>query len=437
MTAARAHEKDARFVLDEVERHHAWFDQSIPMIASENLISPLARRMLVSDFHDRYAEGHPGKRYYQGLIHIDAVERRCKELALKLFACSWADVRCVSGTEANIAAFAATTKPGDTITAVGTADGGHISHAKFGGAGVRGLSIETYPWDAERMTIDVEKTVKLIHEKKPALAVFGQSMFLFPTPLKEAAAAAHEVGATVMYDGAHVMGLIAGKRFQDPLREGADFITGSTHKTLPGPQGALILANFPEEAHEQQGTMARKLDRAVFPGTVSSHHLHHLAAKTVALAEHLDFGQDYARQVIENAKALAQALHEKGVVVLGEKRGFTESHQVVVDVKAHGGGAWAAQALEDAGLITNMNMLPGDTSALNPSGLRLGSQEMTRIGMKQADMRDVAQFLVDVVVKKEKPSDVKRRVAEFRTRFKGIHYCYEDGAPAYKFWKLA
>jgi len=432
-----AHEKNAAHVLDQVAQHHAWFNRSIPMIASENLISPMARRLLASDFHDRYAEGHPGKRYYQGLRYIDEVERECKRLALQLFRCSWADVRCVSGTEANIAAFAATTKAGDTITAVGTADGGHISHAKFGGAGLHGLNILTYPWDEERMTIDVEKSVKLVRESRPKLVMFGQSMFLFPTPIREVSAAAKEVGAAVMYDGAHVMGLIAGKAFQDPLREGADFVTGSTHKTLPGPQGALILGNFPENAHEEQGTLARKLDRAVFPGTVSSHHLHHLAAKTVALAEHLDFGEAYAAQVIQNAKALAQALHEKGVRVLGEKRGFTESHQVVVDVKAHGGGAWAAQALEDGGLITNMNMLPGDTSALHPSGLRLGTQEMTRIGMKPRDMQDVAQFLVDVVVKKEKPANVAARVATFRERFQGVHYCYQDGAPAYKFWALS
>src|SRR5581483_2864534 len=431
------HQKDAEWVWSEVSKHHEWFDRSIPMIASENLISPMARRLLASDFHDRYAEGHPGKRYYQRLVYIDEVERECRRLALELFRCSWADVRCVSGTEANIAAFAATTKPGDLITAVSTADGGHISHAKFGGAGIRGCAIETYPWDQDAMTIDVAKTVKMIRERKPQLVMFGQSMFLFPTPIRECAEAAREVGASVMYDGAHVMGLIAGKRFQDPLREGADFVTGSTHKTLPGPQGALILGNFPEGAEEQQGTLARKLDRAVFPGTVSSHHLHHLAAKSVALAEHLDFGDAYADQVIKNAKALAQALHERGVRVLGEKRGFTASHQVVVDVKAHGGGAWAAQALEDGGLITNMNMLPGDTSALHPSGLRLGTQEMTRIGMKPRDMQDVAQFLVDVVVKKEKPANVAARVATFRERFQGVHYCYQDGAPAYKFWALS
>ncbi len=429
-------EADAQFIVDEVTKHHAWFDKSIPMIASENLISPMARRLLASDLHDRYAEGHPGKRYYQGLIHIDEIERKCGALARALFDCSWADVRPVSGTEANIAAFAATTKPGDTITAVSTADGGHISHAKFGGAGIRGLNIQTYPWDEAQMIPDVDASVKMIREVKPKLAVIGQSMFLFPTPLREIADAAHEVGATVMYDGAHVMGLIAGKRFQDPLREGADFITGSTHKTLPGPQGALILGNFPEEDMDTVGTVARKLDRAVFPGTVSSHHVHHLAAKAVALAEHIRFGESYAAQTVDNAKALAQALHERGIPCLGEKRGFTESHQVVIDVRAFGGGKWGAEALETANIITNMNMLPGDTSALNPSGIRLGAQEMTRLGMKQGAMAEVATFMQRVLAKKEDPAKVGRDVAEWRRQYASVHYCFGDAKPAYRFWSL-
>ncbi|HLE95909.1 MAG TPA: serine hydroxymethyltransferase [Candidatus Thermoplasmatota archaeon] len=427
---------DADFVLDQVSKHHAWFDRCIPMIASENLISPLARRMLASDFHDRYAEGHPGKRYYQGLVYIDEVERRCNDLAKKLFRCSWADVRPVSGTEANIAAFAATTKPGEVITAVDTADGGHISHARFGGAGVRGLHIATYPWDRENMVPDVRASVLLIKHLKPRLCVFGQSMYLFPTPLDEVARAAHDVGADVMYDGAHVMGLVAGGKFQDPLREGADFVTGSTHKTLPGPQGALILGDF-RDGDERHDRLKKTLDRAVFPGTVSSHHLHHLAAKTVALAEHLEFGRAYADQVVRNAKALAQALHELGIVVPGEKRGFTESHQVVVDVRQHGGGRWAAEALERAGLITNMNMLPGDASPMNPSGLRLGSQEMTRLGMKETAMREVAGFLHAVVVKKEDPEKVAQRVAEFRKPYSTVQFCFEPGRPAYRFWDLA
>src|SRR5688572_11236632 len=190
--------QDAEFVVDQVAKHHATFDRAIPMIASENLISPMARRLLASDLHDRYAEGHPGKRYYQGLVQIDEIERRCGDLARKLFQCTWADVRCVSGTEANIAAFTATTKPGEVITAVDTADGGHISHARFGGAGVRGLHIATYPWDKEQMIPDVRQSVMLIRHLKPRLCVVGQSMYLFPTPLEEIAQAAHDVGAEVM-----------------------------------------------------------------------------------------------------------------------------------------------------------------------------------------------------------------------------------------------
>ncbi|HWG89718.1 MAG TPA: serine hydroxymethyltransferase [Candidatus Thermoplasmatota archaeon] len=428
---------DVDFVFDQVRKHHSWFNESIPMIASENLISPLARQLLVSDFHDRYAEGHPGKRYYQGLLYIDEVERRVNELARKLFKCSWADVRAVSGTEANMAAFAATINPGDLITAVSTADGGHISHARFGGAGLRGANIINYPWDEANMVPDVPESVKLIRRVKPKLVLLGQSMFLFPTPMREISAAAKEVGATVMYDGAHVMGLIAGNTFQDPLREGADFITGSTHKTLPGPQGAVILGNFNEPDMEKQGTLVRKLDRAVFPGTVSSHHLHHLAAKAVTFAEHLEFGEAYAKQIVKNSKALAQALHERGIRCLGEKRGFTESHQVVIDVKEHGGGKWGAEALEQGNIITNMNMLPGDTSALNPSGIRLGTQEMTRIGMKENAMKEVAVFYERILVKKEDPKKVALDVAEFRKGYQGIHYCYQEGSPAYKFWQLS
>ncbi len=425
------------FVYEQVEEHHRWFDRSIPMIASENLLSPAARRLLASDFHDRYAEGHPGKRYYQGLPYVDAVERRCNELARELLDVTWADVRPISGTNANQAAFFATAEPGDTITANGTAAGGHISHARIGAAGVRGLTVETYPWDTDRMNLDPDETAAFIREKEPTLALFGQSVFLFPTPLDEGIAdAAKEVGATVMYDGAHVLGLVAGGRFQDPLREGADFMTGSTHKTLPGPQGGLIAGDLPEEDLEEKGTLARRLDKAVFPGAVSNHHLHHMAGKTVAFAEHLEFGEAYADQVVRNAQALGQALHERGIRVLAEEHGFTESHQVLVDVSDHGGGRENAELLEDAGIITNMNMIPGDESPMNPSGLRLGSQEMTRLGMDEAAMDEVAGFLHDAVTGKRTPGEVEEAVAVFREGYRDVHYCFDE-EPAYRFWDLA
>ncbi|HEX2066739.1 MAG TPA: aminotransferase class V-fold PLP-dependent enzyme, partial [Candidatus Thermoplasmatota archaeon] len=233
---------EARQAADAVraaaQRSTRLFRDGLPMIASENIVSPRVAEMLVTDLHGRYAEGLPGKRYYQGCGDFDTVEALGMDLARQVFRCAFANLQATSGTTANLAVLKALTKPGDPITAVATADGGHISHANMGAVGMRGLDLHTYPWDAERMEPDVDASARLIRERKPRLALFGQSMFLFPTPLKELAEVAHEVGATVMYDGAHVMGLVAGGRFQDPLREGADFMTGSTHKTLPGPQGA-------------------------------------------------------------------------------------------------------------------------------------------------------------------------------------------------------
>lgn len=430
-----SHQQDADFVLSQVRQHHQWFARCLPMIASENLLSPLARQMLVSDFVDRYAEGHPGKRYYQGLPFIDAVEQRCNELARKLFKANQVDVRCTSGTQANLAAFFALGQPGDTIAAINTSQGGHISHARMGGVGLRGFNLVHYPFDEQQMTIDSHAAAKLVRQERPKACLVGNSLFLFPIDVRPIADAAHEVGARVMYDAAHVLGLIAGGQFQDPLREGADVMTGSTHKTLPGPPGGILATDLPDEP-EANAKFKKKLDTSVFPGTVSSHHLHHVAAKTVAFAEMLDFGQAYAKAVVENAQALGQALHESGFKVLAEHRGFTQSHQVAVDVRAHGGGKAGAELLERCGVICNMNMLPGDAKAMDPSGVRLGTQELTRLGMGKADMREVADIFHAALVKREAPEKVAQRTAALRQRFQGVHYCYREGLEAHKLWEF-
>jgi len=426
--------EDAEFVVENVKEHHRWFQSCLPMIASENLISPLAREMLITDFCDRYAEGHPGKRYYQGCIYIDRVELKCIELAKKLFSCSYVDVRATSGTVANIGVFKALAKPGDTITALNTAEGAHISHAKFGGAGVRGLEVVNYPFDSKNMNIDVDGTVKLIKEIKPRIALFGQSVYLFPTPLKEIAGTAHELGSSVVYDGAHVLGLIAGGKFQDPLREGADVVTGSTHKTLPGPQGGIVLSDHKGDTEEDKKFL-KKLDSGIFPGVVSNHHLHHMAAKAVAFAEHIEYGKEYSEQIIRNAKALGQAMYELGFNVFCEHLGFTESHQIVVGV-GEGKGKWAAESLEKANIIVNMNMIPGDTRSLAPSGLRIGVQELTRIGMKEKEMKDVADLFKNVLIDKADSENVKKGVAELRRNFNTIHYCFKEGE-AHKYYKIS
>ena len=247
------------------------YRNGLGMIASENIISPMVQKIVGSDLHGRYAEGLPFKRYYQGCGDFDTIEELGINLAKKLFDIPFANIQSTSGTVSNIAALKALSKPGDDITAVSTADGGHISHARMGAVGLRDLNLSTYPWDEERMEPDVDASAKLIREIKPKVALFGQSVFLFPTPLEELSDAAKEVGSTVMYDGAHVLGLIAGGCFQDPLHEGADIMTGSSHKTFPGPQGGFILSSSEDEKFH------RKLNNAVFPGTCSSYHLHHVA----------------------------------------------------------------------------------------------------------------------------------------------------------------
>jgi len=410
-------------VLEAIDNSGRHYRDSLPMIASENILSPLVREACNSDLHGRYAEGLPFKRYYQGCDDFDTIEELGIISAKKVFNCSFANIQSTSGTNSNMGALKALTKSGDTITAVSTADGGHISHARMGAVGVRGLDLITYPWDEERMEPDIDASANLIRKSEPSLALFGQSVFLFPTPLEEMADAAHEVNARVMYDSAHVLGLIAGGQFQDPLGEGADVMTGSSHKTFPGPQGGFVLSRSEDEKFQ------RKLNSGIFPGVCSSYHLHHVAGKVISLLEFEEFGESYAKDIIANSKALASALASEGFDVLAEDRGYTESHQVVTrhGEQDSGAGRDAAKILEESGIITNMNMLPGDTKALSPSGLRLGTPELTRLGMGTDDMQDVAKFFSRALIKKEAPKIIRGEIIDFKSNFQTVNYCFEPG----------
>ncbi len=412
----------AQAVIDATAASGDLYRNGLGMIASENIVSPMVQKIVTSDLHGRYAEGLPGKRYYQGCEDFDTIESLGIELAQKVFNAPFANIQSISGTVSNIAALKALAKPGDNITAVSTADGGHISHARMGAVGLRDLDLSTYPWDEERMEPDVDGACALIRELEPKVALVGQSVFLFPTPLREIADAAHEVGASVMYDGAHVLGLIAGGCFQDPLREGADVMTGSSHKTFPGPQGGFLLSSSEDPSFQ------RKLNTAIFPGVCSSYHLHHVAGKVVALAEFEEYGSSYAHDIVGNAQAFGSAMAAEGFDVLAESRNYTASHQVLT---RHGGtdsgaGAKAALLLEEAGIITNMNMLPGDTKAMTPSGLRLGVQELTRVGMGTLEMQEVAKLYARVLLNLEDPKVVKKDVAQLKSNFQTIRYCFND-----------
>lgn len=417
---------DAKWIREKAIEHTEFFRNSIPLIASENLISPMTKEMMISDLNNRYAEGLPGHRYYQGNKIVDEIETRTEDLVKSLFRAKQADVRPISGTNANQAIVFSLSSPGDKIMSPSLDDGAHISSAEFGAVGMRGLNITHMAFNTEYMKIDVDETKKLIIREKPKICLFGFSVFLFPAPIKELKETMDEVGCKVWYDGAHVLGLIAGKRFQDPLREGADLITGSTHKTFPGPQHGIILGNTDDETW-------KKVRRGVFPGVISNHHLGAMAGLGITSAEMMEFGESYADQIINNAKTLAQEMHSLGFDVIAEKNGFTESHTILVNVKSKGGGKFVAETLERNSIILNKNMIPGDSNkkSQDPSGIRIGTQEVTRIGMGRSEMIQIANLINEALNGK----DVRGDVRDLKSNFTEVKYCYgrED---AYEFISL-
>ncbi len=413
-----------------VRTHSTRFEHAIPLIASENLLSPYAKELLISDLHSRYAEGLPGERYYEGNEQVDEVENLCLDLARRLFRCSFADVRPISGTVANLAVLKALAEPGELVGTSRLADGAHISSAGFGAFGLRSVKPVYYAWDPERMTIDVGRTREILRAVRPKLCLFGLSLFLFPLPVDELRPTLEEIGATAWYDGAHVLGLIAGGQFQDPLREGCSVISASTHKTLPGPQHGILLGEglAPE--------VAKRLQSGAFPGVTSNHHLNAMAALAVSLAEHLEFGRDYARQTIANARALGQALHDRGFDVLAADLGFTRSHTIAVRVAAEGGGAPVAQRLAEAGIISNKNLLPGDSSPKHPGGVRLGTPEVTRVGMREPEMVRIAELFDALLHRGRPPPEVAAAAAELKRGFTTVRYCFAAGEAAYRYYDL-
>jgi glycine hydroxymethyltransferase len=427
-------------ILKLIKEHHEWFNNSIPLIASENIPSPAVREAVASDFGNRYAEGWPGERVYAGCTFIDKVENICNDLARSVFKAEFADCRATSGVVANLAIYSAFSNPGDTMIASSIPTGGHISHGKkehSGTAGlVHGLVIEHFPFSKENMTIDVELTKKKIDTmidegKGPKIAMFGGSLFLFPHPVKELSEFLHDRNVYINYDGAHVAGLIAGGQFQDPLREGADSMTMSSHKTLWGPQGGIIVS---------VEKYADSIKKAIFPGNTSSHHLHHVAGKAVALAESLEFGEEYAKQVIKNAKMLAYSLANHGFNVLGEKRGYTESHQLAVDVSNYGDGGTIEKDLEKCNIILNRQLLPGDIKEgrnyFHPSGIRIGVPEVTRLGMKEDEMQEIATLIKKIVIDKQDNAKVLQNVTEFKKNFQKVHYAFDNETSAYQYIQL-
>jgi glycine hydroxymethyltransferase len=421
---------DIRDVENLVRQQEEWRGrQTINLIASENAQSRAVRAVQNSDFMARYAEGHPNEegrvnRYYQGTRFIDEIERAAKREICELFECRQADVRPISGNAANTAIALGLLRGDDTVIVNSTDAGGHISHNLVGVFGrriqVRGQTLTAgrdnsvhlhfFPLSEDRYRMDAKAAIEMVDRIRPQLVVLGKSLFLFPEPLKEILPVCRQHKIPILFDGAHVLGLIAGGEFQDPLREGATYLTGSTHKTFPGPQRGVILANL--EGAEAD-TYWGPADRGVFPGSSSNHHLHSLPGLLVATREMKQHGRAYASQTVRNAQALGRALSAQGISVEAKALGFTKSHQIAVNVAGFGGGVTIAARLESQDVIVNYNMLPGDADPRNPSGLRIGVQEMTRFGMTERDMEELAQLIGDAIRGKA----VKEALNRLRSRF--------------------
>ena len=407
-------------VIRIVEKQNKWRRREcLNLIASESVMSPLAEKYYASDFHGRYNEHSGPERHYCGTKYAYEIEELCNQLFRERFETPFADVRPISGAVANMVAYTAFTKPGDVIIALGIPNGAHVSSTQWGIAGARGLKSIDMFFDVEKMNIDVENTVKLIDKVKPRMVMFGASMFLFPEPVREIKERI-DPKIKVVYDASHVFGLIYGGVFQEPLKEGADLITSSTHKTFQGPQGGVVIGSKNLSEEDRQ-----KVETAIFPGIMSNTHIHRFPALAITALEMNEFGRDYARQVVRNAKTLAESLYDKGFEVLCPELGFTESHQIIVNVKRFGGGKPVSELLEESNIICNKMALPTDRpqdATQNPSGIRLGVQELTRWGMKEEEMRRIAELFKKSIMEGK---NVKNEVIELKGRFNEVHYCFK------------
>ncbi|MFQ5999343.1 MAG: hypothetical protein ACE5J6_01060 [Candidatus Bathyarchaeia archaeon] len=388
-------------LLGLIEKHEQWRGKEcINLIPAENVMSPAVRSLLSSDLGHRYTSR---AQFYMGTRFIDEIERSGEELAKNLFKSETAELRPLSGHVADLIFLACFTKPNDTILCASPDDGGYPGFWKNGLSRLLKLRKIRFPFSKEAMNIKVEEATDLILREKPKVVVFGASIFLFPHPLRELAETARQIGAHIGYDGSHVLGLIAGGEFQDPLREGAHALFGSTHKSFFGPQGGIILAD------KEHGDAIKK---RIHPEFVDNAHWNRIAALTLALAEMKAYGEKYAGQVVQNAQALAKALAQEGFPVVCPQFGCTRSHQVLLGYGGYEEGRAVARKLEKANIIVD-------------SGVRLGVCEATRRGMKESEMQRIAVFIRRVVVDNEDPNRVKGDVMKLSEEFRDIEYCFK------------
>lgn len=365
--------------------------QNIELIASENIASPAVIAAMGSVLTNKYAEGYPGKRYYGGCDYVDVLENIAMERAKALFSAAYANVQPHSGAQANLEVYAALLQPGDTLMGMDLASGGHLTHGARVNLSGKYYNSISYGVDPQTGRIDYDQVEDLVRRYHPKLLLAGASAYPRAIDFKIFADIAHRSGALLMVDMAHIAGLVAGGQHMNPVPY-ADVVTTTTHKTLRGPRGGMILC---KEA------LAKQIDKAIFPGTQGGPLMHTIAAKAVCLQEALqpEF-KAYQQQVVKNAGALAKGLMARGVKLVS---GGTDNHLMLVDLGAEGRTGKEVEALLDAANITaNKNTVPGETrSPFVTSGIRLGTPAVTSRGLKEADMELVAGYIARIIAEGE------------------------------------
>jgi glycine hydroxymethyltransferase len=385
---------------ETTKKHEEWRNQCLNLIPSENITSPLVRKMLASDFGHRYYWDEP---WYGGQQYSEQVEKTTIAAAKQLFHAEYVNVRPLSGHMSLMAVLMGLLEPGDTILISNIENGGYPLNLQLRFP----MDVHYFPYQKDRFSMDIEKTVAMIERLQPRLAILGASLFPFPHPVEAVTRAAKKTGTIVVYDGSHVLGLIAGGQFQNPFQEGVEVLLGSTHKTVPGPQGGIILVNKNME-------IAEKIDATLRspPVLVDNFHMHRVAALGVTLAELLQFGKSYAEQIVQNSQVLAKALHNRSIPVIGSDKGFTKSHQVLLQIANDVEGQHIRDRLEHADIIVD-------------AGVRLGTQEITRRGMEESEMEQVAELIEEVLIKKTPETQVKHKVHKLVNQFQDVKYCFE------------
>ena len=396
------------------ENHRLHDIEGINLNPATNILNPRAEKLLASGMGSRASLGHPGDKYETGLGAIEQIEIITQELACEVFGSTYAEFRVPSGAIANLYAFMATTEPHDTIIAPPPSIGGHVTHHKGGSAGLYRLNTISAPVDQTGYTIDIDALRKLAHEVKPKLITVGGSLNLFHHPIAQVRAIADEVGAKVLFDAAHLCGMIAGKVWPQPLVEGAHLMTFSTYKSLGGPAGGLIVTNNDE--------IAQKLDAIAYPGLTANFDAAKTAALGITLQDWKSVGSDYAQMMVKTSQALAQHLQNLGVNIYAADKGFTTSHQFAILAAPYGGGQTAARRMGEAGLLACGIGLPVEQVEGDLNGLRIGTPEIVRIGMKVEHMQDLAEFIARSLDTSAEPKSIQREITEWRKQFSGVHY---------------